>query len=109
MSTVDAKDLEAKVKEMYREVAENPRGEFHFEMGRAMAERLGYSPADLDLVPPPAIESFAGVGHFFHLADLKPGETALDLGARRRKNHPAVWAPREQSVTAIRTLAPAGY
>jgi arsenite methyltransferase len=81
MSTVDAKDLEAKVKEMYREVAENPRGEFHFEMGRAMAERLGYSPTDLDLIPPPALESFAGVGYFFHLADLRPGETVLDLGS----------------------------
>lgn len=81
MPTVDASDLETKVKEMYRAVAENPHGEFHFEMGRAMAERLGYCPADLDLIPPPAIESFAGVGHFFHLADLKPGETVLDLGS----------------------------
>ena len=33
-------------------VAENPHGEFHFEMGRAMAERLGYAPADLDRIPP---------------------------------------------------------
>ena len=41
----DPKDLESKVKAMYRDVAENPSGEFHFEMGRAMAERLGYEPA----------------------------------------------------------------
>ena len=34
------KDLEAKVKAMYRSVAVNPHGEFHFEMGRALAERL---------------------------------------------------------------------
>ena len=40
----DPKDLESKVKAMYRDVAENPSGEFHFEMGRAMAERLGYEP-----------------------------------------------------------------
>jgi len=78
---VDARELQRKVKEMYRDVATNPRGEFHFEMGRAMAERLGYSSADLDRVPAEAIESFAGVGHFFHLAALQPGEVVIDLGS----------------------------
>jgi arsenite methyltransferase len=78
---VDARELQSKVKEMYRDVATNPRGEFHFEMGRAMAERLGYSPIDLDRVPAEAIESFAGVGHFFHLAALQPGEVVIDLGS----------------------------
>jgi arsenite methyltransferase len=81
MPTVDVKDLETKVQDMYREVAENPRGEFHFEMGRALAERLGYSAADLDRIPAEAIESFAGVGHFFNLAELKPGECVVDLGS----------------------------
>jgi len=80
-ATFDPKDLEAKVKAMYRQVAEDPRGEFHFEMGRAMAERLGYAPADLDRVPAEAIESFAGVGYYFDLADVKPGETVVDLGS----------------------------
>jgi len=77
----DPKELELKVKAMYRSVAENPHGEFHFEMGRAMAERLGYAPGDLDRVPAEAIESFAGVGYYFHLADLNEGETVLDLGS----------------------------
>ncbi len=81
MPTVDARDLETKVKEMYRAVAQNPHGEFHFEMGRVMAERLGYAPADLDRTPAEAIESFAGVGYFFDLARLAPGETVLDLGS----------------------------
>ena len=79
--TFDPKELEAKVKAMYRSVAENPHGEFHFEMGRAMAERLGYSPADLDRIPQEAIESFAGVGYYFHLAEIKEGETVVDLGS----------------------------
>jgi arsenite methyltransferase len=69
------------VKGMYTEVATAPHGHFHFEMGRAMAERLGYAPADLDRVPEEAIDSFAGVGHFFHLADLKLGEHVVDLGS----------------------------
>lgn len=77
----DPRDLEAKVKDMYRAVAEEPDGEFHFEMGRALAERLGYPGADLDRVPAEAIASFAGVGYYFHLADLRPGETVVDLGS----------------------------
>ena len=81
ITAFDPNELELKVKAMYRSVAENPRGEFHFEMGRVMAERLGYSPADLDKVPTEAIESFAGVGYHFHLAQLKPGEMVIDLGS----------------------------
>ena len=80
-ANVNAQELEAKVKDMYREVATNPHGEFHFEMGRVMAERLGYAAIDLDRIPSESIESFAGVGYFFHLADLKPGETVVDLGS----------------------------
>jgi ubiquinone/menaquinone biosynthesis C-methylase UbiE len=81
LAAFDPKELESKVKAMYRSVAEDPHGDFHFEMGRAMAERLGYAPADLDRIPAEAIESFAGVGHYFHLADAKPGETVVDLGS----------------------------
>jgi SAM-dependent methyltransferase len=79
--TVDRSALEAKVKDMYTAVADRPDGEFHFEMGRAMAERLGYATADLDRVPQEAIDSFAGVGYFFHLAALESGEHVADLGS----------------------------
>ena len=78
---LNTKELETKVKDMYRQVAQNPHGDFHFEMGRALAERLGYEPADLDRIPAAAIESFAGVGYYFHLADLQPGESVADLGS----------------------------
>jgi ubiquinone/menaquinone biosynthesis C-methylase UbiE len=81
VTTVDRTALEGKVKNMYTDVATNPHGSFHFEMGRAMAERLGYASADLDRVPHDAIDSFAGVGHFFHLADLQSGEQVVDLGS----------------------------
>lgn len=77
----DPKELEGKVKAMYRSVALEPTGSFHFEMGRALAERLGYAPADLDRVPDEATRSFAGVGHYFHLAGVHPGETVVDLGS----------------------------
>ncbi|QOR39837.1 methyltransferase domain-containing protein [Billgrantia diversa] len=78
---VDKQELEARVKAMYREVAESPQEEFHFEMGRALAERLGYGPRALDRIPAAAIDSFAGVGHFLDLAAIQPGETVLDLGS----------------------------
>jgi arsenite methyltransferase len=77
----DARELESKVKAMYRDVAERPHATYHFEMGRALAERLGYAAADLDRIPHEAIDSFAGVGHYFHLAALKPGETVVDFGS----------------------------
>jgi ubiquinone/menaquinone biosynthesis C-methylase UbiE len=82
MSTqVNRAELEGKVQAMYRDVAENPHGEFHFEMGRALAERLGYRPSDLDRVPAEAIDSFAGVGYYFHLLGDMDGARVLDLGS----------------------------
>ncbi|MBI2086636.1 MAG: methyltransferase domain-containing protein [Candidatus Zambryskibacteria bacterium] len=81
MVQIDTKKLQNKVKEMYKAVAENPQGKFHFEMGRALAEKLGYPKADLDRIPTASTESFAGVGYHFDMADIKPGETVLDLGS----------------------------
>jgi ubiquinone/menaquinone biosynthesis C-methylase UbiE len=78
---LDVAELEDKVKAMYRDVATNPTGEFHFEMGRPLTERLGYRTEDLDAIPQEAIESFAGVGYYFDLAALKPGEKVVDLGS----------------------------
>lgn len=80
-ATVDTADLEAKVKHMYRLVAAEPDGEYHFELGRPLAEHLGYPPETLDRIPPGAIESFAGVGYFFDLAALERGESVIDLGS----------------------------
>jgi SAM-dependent methyltransferase len=78
---VDSVDLEQKVKNMYRDVAMNPQGDFHFEMGRIMAERLGYTSGYLDQIPTDAIDSFAGVGHHFDLANIQSGDRVVDLGS----------------------------
>ena len=80
-ASLDTRELETKVKDMYRQVAEEPQGEYHFELGRRLAERLGYPPDVLDRVPGGATESFAGVGYFFDLADLAEGERVIDLGS----------------------------
>jgi arsenite methyltransferase len=80
-TAVDTGELTDKVQGMYRAVATEPDAEYHFELGRSLAERLGYPPEVLDLIPDGAIESFAGVGYFFDLAELREGESVVDLGS----------------------------
>ena len=80
-TTVDVDDLSARVKQMYRDVALHPERDYHFETGRALAERLGYAADELDAIPAGSIDSFAGVGYFLDLADLGSGECVLDLGS----------------------------
>ncbi|MFD1564599.1 methyltransferase domain-containing protein [Haloarchaeobius amylolyticus] len=79
--SLDTDKLEREVKSMYQDVAESADAEFHFETGRDLAVRLGYDPDDLDHVPDAAIDSFAGVGYYFDLAELESGENVLDLGS----------------------------
>lgn len=78
---VDQQDLEKRVKDMYKKVALHPEVEYHFEMGRSLAERLGYPTDTLDQIPKEAIDSFAGVGYYFDFAKLQEGEAVLDLGS----------------------------
>jgi arsenite methyltransferase len=80
-SLVDAEELQAEVKEMYRHVARVEEAELHFEVGRSLALRLGYPPEVLEAIPGEALASFAGVGYHFDLAALEPGEAVLDLGS----------------------------
>jgi arsenite methyltransferase len=84
--TADAQaSLEAVLKDeivrMYQDVADNPKGAFHFFHGREAAELFGYSPEWLDRAPAGAVASFAGVGNPHERGDLQPGETVLDLGS----------------------------
>jgi SAM-dependent methyltransferase len=78
---LDTIELEQRVKRMYQEVALAPDNEFHFEIGRPLAERLGYPTDELDHIPSAAVESFAGVGYFLDLAAIAAGESVLDLGS----------------------------
>jgi arsenite methyltransferase len=80
-SLVDREVLEAQVKEMYRQVARDQEARLHFEVGRALALRLGYPAELLDAIPAEALRSFAGVGYHLDLAALTPGDKVLDLGS----------------------------
>ncbi|QIO24720.1 methyltransferase domain-containing protein [Haloarcula sp. JP-L23] len=80
-NSLDVDKLEQAVKSVYQDVAEDPGEEYHFEMGRPLAERLGYPPEQLDQIPVEAMESFAGVGYHFDLAAIEDGDDVLDLGS----------------------------
>lgn len=73
--------LKGEIIRMYQEVAENPKGEFHFFHGREAAEMFGYAAEWLDRAPSGALASFAGVGNPHERSNLQPGETVLDLGS----------------------------
>jgi SAM-dependent methyltransferase len=79
-SLVDGERLTAEVKDMYRQVARE-EADLHFEVGRGLAEHLGYPVELLDAIPAEAAASFAGVGQHLDLAALQPGEKVLDLGS----------------------------
>jgi ubiquinone/menaquinone biosynthesis C-methylase UbiE len=80
-SLVDGARLDAEVKNMYRHVARGEEAELHFEVGRRLAEHLGYPRVLLDAIPAEALASFAGVGHHLDLAALQLGDAVLDLGS----------------------------
>jgi len=80
-SLIDSEHLEAEVKAMYRHVAHDDTADLHFEIGRELAEQLGYAPALLDRIPAEAVASFAGTGHHLDLAGIQPGDWVLDLGS----------------------------
>src|SRR5258708_28616104 len=73
--------LKDEIVRMYQEVANNPKGEFHFFHGRDAAQLFGYAPEWLDRAPASAVASFAGVGNPHERSNLQPGETVLDLGS----------------------------
>ena len=81
IATLNFKELEFKIKKMYRDVAQKPDAGYHFETGRVLAERLGYPAYMLDQLPEDAVRSFAGVGYHFDLADIVQGEHVADLGS----------------------------
>jgi SAM-dependent methyltransferase len=78
---LDLGRLRAAIQEEYAEVATCPTKGYHFHVGRAHAERLGYRRAELDRLPDSAIESFAGIGNPVALGRLATGERVVEGGS----------------------------
>jgi len=79
--TVDINALREEVKNKYREVAIDPRGEHHFHTGRYLAKHLGYDEDFVASLPDAAVESFAGVANPFSMQPLTKGERVVDVGS----------------------------
>jgi SAM-dependent methyltransferase len=84
-TTADEASIEGVIKDevlrMYEDVATSPDQEFHFFHGRTAATMFGYEADWLERAPEGAVESFAGVGNPHARAELKAGQTVLDLGS----------------------------
>jgi SAM-dependent methyltransferase len=78
---IDQAALRDEVRKKYREVAVEPKGDFHFHTGRPQAKRLGYDDAVVDALPDAAVDSFAGVGNPFGRRRLQAGERVVDIGS----------------------------
>jgi SAM-dependent methyltransferase/predicted DsbA family dithiol-disulfide isomerase len=69
------------VQRLYTDVAERPRGVFHFPVGREGTRVAGYLDEELDKIPATAVESFAGVGYPHKTNSIKEGDAVLDVGS----------------------------
>lgn len=81
MHRANTQEVRRNVQDVYRQVADEPNGDFHFERGRALAEKLGYPASVLDQIPAESVESFAGVGFPFGVVELQETQRVLDLGS----------------------------
>ena len=79
-ASVDRDRLRRGISEKYTEVAQEPERGFHFHTGRPLSVMLGYREVDVDRLPQPTIDSFAGTGNPFSMGDIHSGETVMDLG-----------------------------
>jgi arsenite methyltransferase len=78
---LDTVRLRAEVQAVYRRVAADPQGEFHFHRGPEYAVRwLGYDPSDFTRLPADVTASFAGIGNPHAVAPLPGGATVVDIG-----------------------------
>jgi arsenite methyltransferase len=72
--------VRASVINRFGRIATTPNQEQKFPLGPESAKKLGYVPAEVDLLPSAVTESFCGVGNPFSLGEPEPGQILLDLG-----------------------------
>lgn len=78
---LDVDQLRKEVGSVYRRVAEDPSGDFHFHRGPTYAaELLGYDADELAALPAETTASFAGVANPHIVAAIEAGATVLDIG-----------------------------
>lgn len=73
-------ELRIGVRNAYSMVAKRPEHNHPFPVGRRFAESLGYPKGLLDRLPAVSIDAFSGVSNVSVFADIREGDTVLDLG-----------------------------
>jgi arsenite methyltransferase len=78
---LDTVRLRTEIEAIYRRVATDPSGDFHFHRGRTYAaEMLGYDAGALARLPEDTTASFAGVANPHRIAPITAGATVVDIG-----------------------------
>ena len=78
---LDTLRLRAEIQSIYRRVATEPSGDFHFHRGPTYAaEMLGYDEDALARLPADSTASFAGVANPHRVAPIAAGATVVDIG-----------------------------
>src|SRR5215510_4431951 len=78
---LDTLRLRAEIASIYRRVATEPEGDFHFHRGPTYAaEMLGYDAAALARLPADSTAAFAGVANPHRIAPMPVGATVVDIG-----------------------------
>ncbi len=90
--------VRAEVTQRFVKIALVPQEEQKFPVGSTSAKRLGYGSREIDALPGPVTESFAGVGNPLTLGELQPGQAVLDLGCGAGLD----------SILAARAVGPSG-
>lgn len=90
--------IRSTVRERFAKVACSPHQKHPFAIGPESAKTLGYAAAEIDALPAPLTESFAGVGNPLALGEIRAGDTVLDLGSGAGMD----------SILAARKVSPTG-
>ena len=78
---LDTSRLRAEIQSVYRRVAEEPSGEFHFHRGPGYAaDLLDYDAEALARLPTDNTASFAGIANPHRIAPIAAGATVVDVG-----------------------------
>ena len=80
LSPRDRVRIESSIREKYKTVASDPRGQFTYPTGREGLSGLNYSPEMQRMLPASVAASYCGVGNPFSLGEVRPGDRVLDIG-----------------------------
>src|SRR6516162_4418560 len=72
--------IHEELRQRYAKVAEQPKGQFPYPVGKESAERLKYRRDFLNHIPASVLDRFVGVGNPFTLGEPQPGWAVLDIG-----------------------------